>query len=192
VSAACLRSAVQVTSILCECRTLRNGTTFLVFREICTTPRPVICTSGVGPCGLACADRQGGQGGARSELQIARSPIKSTDTPVERHSAPQRAGVQSPGLLLLGKDAMNRLLVVALSCFLFSSAAPTADPGCEAQATEKKLSRAAKSSFITKCQKDAAAAATATCETQAAEKKLAGAAKNSFVKKCEKDAAAAH
>ena len=87
---------------------------------------------------------------------------------------------------------MNRLLVVALSCFLFSSTAQAADPGCEAQATERKLSGAAKSSFITKCQKDAAAAATATCETQAAEKKLAGAAKNSFVKKCEKDAAAAH
>jgi hypothetical protein len=67
-----------------------------------------------------------------------------------------------------------------------------ADPGCEAQAAEKKLAGAAKTSFVKKCQTDAAAAVTTTCEAQAAEKKLAGAAKASFVKKCQKDAAAAN
>jgi hypothetical protein len=86
---------------------------------------------------------------------------------------------------------MIKLLVVTLSCLLFSSMTYAADPGCEAQAAEKKLAGAAKNSFVAKCQKDAAAAAKATCEAQAGEKKLAGAAKNSFVTKCEKDAAAA-
>lgn len=81
---------------------------------------------------------------------------------------------------------MKQIVVIALSCFLLiSTMAYAADGGCEAQAAEKKLSGAAKNSFITKCQKDAAA----VCEAQAAEKKLAGAAKNSFVTKCQKDAA---
>jgi len=75
-----------------------------------------------------------------------------------------------------------------LSCFLLSGIAYGAD-SCQAQAPEKKLSGAAKNSFVRKCQKDAAAAAKTACETQAAEKTLAGAAKNSFLKKCEKDAA---
>ena len=97
----------------------------------------------------------------------------------------------SPALYFLKGDAMKKLLVIAMSCFLFSNALHAADSSCEAQAAEKKLSGAAKNSFVKKCQKDAAAAAKAMCESQAADKKLAGAAKNSFVKKCEKDAAAA-
>ena len=81
---------------------------------------------------------------------------------------------------------MNKLVVIALSSFLLASTmAYAAFGGCEAQAADKKLSGAAKNSFVTKCQKDAAAA----CEAQAADKKLAGAAKNSFVTKCQKDAA---
>jgi hypothetical protein len=60
--------------------------------------------------------------------------------------------------------------------------------GCEAQATEKKLAGAAKTSFVKKCETDAGASATASCDAQATEKKLAGAAKTSFVKKCETDA----
>ncbi|HLH51184.1 MAG TPA: hypothetical protein VKV96_17735 [Roseiarcus sp.] len=66
-------------------------------------------------------------------------------------------------------------------------AAPTlafADASCAAQATDKKLAGAAKTSFMTKCKKDAQAA----CDSQAAEKKLAGAAKTSFTKKCVSDA----
>jgi hypothetical protein len=87
---------------------------------------------------------------------------------------------------------MNKLLVIALGYLLLTTTAYAAGPGCEAQATEKKLAGAAKNSFVKKCEKDAAAAAAATCDAQAAEKKLAGAAKNSFVKKCQKDAAAAN
>ena len=74
---------------------------------------------------------------------------------------------------------------------LFASTAFAANPSCDAQATEKKLAGAAKTSFVKKCEKDASAAATTACEGQAADKKLAGAAKTSFVKKCVKDSAAA-
>ena len=86
---------------------------------------------------------------------------------------------------------MKRLVLIALSSLLLGNLAYAADSSCSAQAVEKKLSGAAKNSFVKKCQKDTAAAAKAMCEGQAADKKLAGAAKNSFVKKCEKDAAAA-
>ena len=58
-----------------------------------------------------------------------------------------------------------------------------ADPTCHDQAAGKKLSGAALTSFMKKCEKDAATA----CDAQAAEKKLSGAAKTSFTKKCAKD-----
>jgi hypothetical protein len=74
--------------------------------------------------------------------------------------------------------------------FLFNTAAFAANASCEAQATDKKLSGAAKTSFVKKCEKDATEAATKTCEGQAGDKKLAGAAKTSFMKKCVKDATA--
>ncbi|MBG9389261.1 hypothetical protein [Caenimonas aquaedulcis] len=59
--------------------------------------------------------------------------------------------------------------------------------GCDAQAADKKLSGAAKTSFLKKCEADSSP--TAVCEKNAADKKLAGAAKNSFVKKCVTDTA---
>ena len=78
---------------------------------------------------------------------------------------------------------MKRLvLAVLLSCFAIGGA--VANPTCHDRATEKKLAGAAFTSFIKKCESDAAAA----CDTQAAEKKLLGAAKTSFTKKCVKDA----
>ena len=49
------------------------------------------------------------------------------------------------------------------------------------QSMDKKLAGAAKTSFITKCERTA-------CESQAADKKLNGAAKTSFVKKRTADA----
>jgi len=83
-------------------------------------------------------------------------------------------------------------LLVAIAITLFASTtAFAANPSCEAQAAEKKLAGAAKSSFIKKCDKDATEAATTACTTQATEKKLAGAAKSSFMKKCVKDATTA-
>jgi hypothetical protein len=86
---------------------------------------------------------------------------------------------------------MKKLMIAAAIAVFASSAAFAANPACEAQANEKKLSGAARTSFIKKCEKDASDAAKKTCEVQAAEQKLSGAAKNSFVTKCVKDSAAA-
>jgi hypothetical protein len=74
-------------------------------------------------------------------------------------------------------------MIVAFAVLLTSTAA-FADTTCKQQAADKKLAGAAQTSFLTKCEKDAAA----TCTTNAADKKLAGAAKTSFVKKCTSDA----
>jgi len=81
---------------------------------------------------------------------------------------------------------MKKLFALALLGLFASASAPAFSqaPSCEAQATEKKLAGAAKTSFVKKCEKDMAAAATKACTDQAAEKKLAGAAKSSFIKKC--------
>ncbi|WP_158816559.1 hypothetical protein [Methylocapsa sp. S129] len=68
--------------------------------------------------------------------------------------------------------------------------APTlafADSSCSAQAMDKKLAGAAKTSFLKKCDADAST----SCDKQAADKKLAGAAKTSFTKKCVADATGA-
>lgn len=56
---------------------------------------------------------------------------------------------------------------------------------CTAAAAEKKLSGAAKTSFLTKCERDA----TSVCEATATERKLYGAARTSFTRKCVRDAA---
>ena len=82
---------------------------------------------------------------------------------------------------------MTRTLALAALALVLAGA-PTlafADPTCAAQATDKKLAGAAKTSFLKKCAADAAAA----CDKQAADKKLAGAAKTAFTKKCSTDAA---
>ena len=78
---------------------------------------------------------------------------------------------------------MVRLLLGCILSFYVVSAS-AADPSCTAQATEKKLAGAAKTSFMDKCERDAKT----RCEASAAEKKLAGAAKTSFTNKCVKDA----
>lgn len=74
-----------------------------------------------------------------------------------------------------------KTLIAALALSCLSSLAHA--QSCTVQATEKKLAGAAKTSFMTKCERDAGAA----CDKQAAEKKLAGAAKASFTKKCVSD-----
>jgi hypothetical protein len=61
---------------------------------------------------------------------------------------------------------------------------PAAVSSCKSQASEKKLAGAAMTSFMKRCESDAAKA----CTTQAADRKLAGAARNSFTKKCVTDA----
>lgn len=81
------------------------------------------------------------------------------------------------------------LIVIAGFISSIAFAQTTAAPAltCTASAAEKKLAGAAKSSFMKKCEDEAAAA----CELVATEKKLAGAAKTGNVKKCIKDAVGA-
>ena len=88
------------------------------------------------------------------------------------------------------KKMMFALTLITTSLFAGSAVAASE---CEAKAAEKKLAGAAKTSFVTKCEKDAgtAPAMSAACEKSAADKKLAGAAKNSHIKKCSADEAAA-
>lgn len=78
---------------------------------------------------------------------------------------------------------MVRLLIGCILSFHVISAS-AADLSCTAQAAEKKLTGAAKTSFMNKCERDART----SCETAAGEKKLSGAAKTSFSNKCVKDA----
>lgn len=80
---------------------------------------------------------------------------------------------------------MRKLVLLS---FVLAALVPVASfaegPACNAAAAEKKLAGAAKTSFLKKCTKDAAAA----CDVSATEKKLHGAARTSFTKKCSKDA----
>jgi len=75
-----------------------------------------------------------------------------------------------------------KTVAIILASFCLTTVA-MAD-SCADQATAKKLAGAAKTSFMTKCTKDAKT----SCDMQAADKKLAGAAKTSFTKKCVSDA----
>ncbi len=79
---------------------------------------------------------------------------------------------------------MKTMLIAALALGCLSGQAFAQGASCAAQATDKKLAGAAKTSFLGKCEKDAGAA----CDKQAGDKKLAGAAKTSFTKKCVSDA----
>ncbi len=74
------------------------------------------------------------------------------------------------------------ILALALS---FAATTAHAQMSCSKEADTKKLSGAAKSSFLKKCETDAKSA----CDKKAADQKLSGAAKNSFTTKCVKDAA---
>jgi psiF repeat-containing protein len=80
---------------------------------------------------------------------------------------------------------MKYLTAAAIAVLLATAANAQAPMStCKAQASDKKLAGAALKSFMTKCQKDAAA----SCNKDATDKKLAGAAKTSHVKKCTNDA----
>jgi hypothetical protein len=81
------------------------------------------------------------------------------------------------------EETMRIMLAVIMSVSL-SAASLAADVSCSATAKDKKLAGAALKSFMTKCEKDAAA----KCDLDAKAKNLHGAAKTSFTKKCVKDA----
>lgn len=76
------------------------------------------------------------------------------------------------------------MLMLALSTGLLPMSLQAQEPSCQTRALEKKLAGAAKTSFLKKCEKDAAAA----CDLAATQKKLAGAARTSFTGKCVRDA----
>ena len=80
------------------------------------------------------------------------------------------------------------LTAMALAAGLLCGQAYAASAACEKSADDKKLSGAARTSHIKKCEADAGTSA--SCEKSAADKNLAGAAKTSHVKKCMEDAAA--
>jgi len=127
------------------------------------------------------------------DIRLVRTPSFSTKSALWLASQAQQ--VWSRKLIFRSSQrketVMNRSVVTAFAMSaLFATSAFAADPSCDAQATEKKLAGAAKTSFVKKCQKDATAAATKSCEGEAADKKLAGAAKTSFVKKCVKESTA--
>jgi hypothetical protein len=94
-------------------------------------------------------------------------------------------------LRVFNRGIVMKKIIFAVVMSMFAANLAFADAACEAQAAEKKLAGAAKSSFMTKCEKEAAAAAAPSCADKAAEKKLAGAAKTAFMTKCEKDAGVA-
>lgn len=73
--------------------------------------------------------------------------------------------------------------MIALALAAFAGGASAAG-NCTVSADEKKLSGAARASFMKKCESDARA----TCEKGAADRKLAGAAKDANIKKCVADA----
>jgi len=78
-------------------------------------------------------------------------------------------------------DTMLKIATIIASLVVMAvNIAYAANTSCIDTAAEKKLSGAAKTSFINKCVQDG-------CASSAAEKKLAGAAKDSFTKKCVAD-----
>ena len=77
-----------------------------------------------------------------------------------------------------------RAIILGVALCLVSASAFAQGTTCKAQAGDKKLAGAALTSFMKKCESDAAK----SCGTSAADKKLAGAAKSSFTKKCVSDA----
>lgn len=76
-----------------------------------------------------------------------------------------------------------RNLVIAMSAWLLCGSA-LGDTSCTGRAAEKKLAGAALTSFMKKCEEDAAAA----CDADSKSKKLSGAALDSHMKKCIADA----
>lgn len=85
---------------------------------------------------------------------------------------------------------MKRIIVLLALCAMGIGAAQAAPmQSCADQAAAKKLSGAAKTSFVDKCMRTQnQASPMARCEQAAKEKKLSGAAKTSFINKCVKDA----
>jgi hypothetical protein len=77
---------------------------------------------------------------------------------------------------------MKSIILAAALSFIFAGSASA--QSCKADSDIKKLSGAARTSHMKKCESDAKA----KCEADSAAKKLGGAAKASHMKKCVADA----
>jgi len=105
---------------------------------------------------------------------------------------PEVGGSRVQFTIVIDPSTGNAMTKITAALVLALVALPVfADNTCDAQAADKKLAGAAKTSFLKKCNADAAKAPQAACDAQATEKKLSGAAKTSFTKKCVRDASAA-
>jgi hypothetical protein len=82
------------------------------------------------------------------------------------------------------EEHVLKQFIAVLSITLATAAMADEGQSCYAAAAEKKLYGSAKTSFLTKCKKDARA----KCEAASKEKNLSGAAMSSFETKCVKDA----
>ena len=78
---------------------------------------------------------------------------------------------------------MNRFVVALLLSGIAIGGAAAANKTCKGKSDAKKLTGAALTSFMTKCESKAQSA----CDKKAADQKLSGAAKDSFTKKCVTD-----
>ena len=76
-----------------------------------------------------------------------------------------------------------RYILAALMLGTLAGGSMAEDATCTSQATAKKLAGAALTSFMKKCEQDAAAA----CDADSKAKKLAGAALDAHMKKCISD-----
>jgi hypothetical protein len=83
---------------------------------------------------------------------------------------------------------MKRHLIVA-ALTLFGASVAIASPACESAADQKKLSGAARTSFLGKCERESKVVQ--TCDAQATEKKLSGAARTSWSKRSAANGSAA-
>ena len=89
------------------------------------------------------------------------------------------------GLLMLSPAGAWAQSVEAPATVAASSpaSAPAKTP-CDALAADKKLSGAARASFLKKCNDDASNEMRAACDLKAGEQKLSGTANRDYVKRC--------
>jgi hypothetical protein len=89
----------------------------------------------------------------------------------------------STQILFERKIIMQYLYILVVISLFVGNSTLAAEVTCDTQANEKKMTGAAKTNFVKKCNLTATSAVT-SCEGQATSKKLTGASKTSFIRKC--------
>lgn len=79
---------------------------------------------------------------------------------------------------------LHSLIAAVLVAAATSSIAATPSLECTRLADEKRLTGAAKASYLRKCEADADGGVLGACQRAAETKKLAGAARNGHIKRC--------